>query len=124
MTIVRLFIIESRATLGQGLRLRIDAEPDLQVIGDAPDCLSALPRLSALRPAVVLVDIDCPKWDHRECATPVCQVAGRASLIILTLQDNAQTECFAARVGAAAVVIKSLPTETLLTAIREASHAS
>ena len=104
----------------KGLHMRLAAESDLSVIGEASDAQTAVDMSAALHPDVVLVDVEMPYGD----ATPnalrlICQ---QAPVIFLSMHDDALTRARAKEAGVAAFVAKSMPAEVLLEAIRQVAH--
>ncbi len=115
---IRLLIVEDQPAVRKGLHMRLAAEADLTVVGEAADCESALDLAASLRPDIVLVDVEMPHADGIATARALRAVFPQVSVIILSFQDDAQTRALAVEAGAVAFVAKSLPADTLLAAIR------
>ena len=60
---IRVLLVDDEELVRTGLRMILDAEPDLTVVGDAADGVDALARLPELTPDVVLMDIRMPRMD-------------------------------------------------------------
>ena len=118
---IRLLIVESRTAVRKGLHMRLAAESDLSVIGEAADAPTAVDMSAALHPDVVLMDVEMPHDDAT--ANAFCSICQQAPVIILSMHDDALTRARAKEVGAAAFVAKSMPAEALLEAIRQVAHA-
>ena len=98
--------------------MRLAAESDLSVIGDASDAQTAVDMSAALHPDVVLMDVEMPHDDATANALDlICQQA--PVIILLSMHDDALTRARAKEAGAAAFVAKSMPADTLLSAIRQ-----
>jgi DNA-binding NarL/FixJ family response regulator len=116
---IQLLIVEDQPAVRKGLQMRLAAESDIRVIGEALDGDSARDLATTLCPDVVLVDIDMPGMEGIATASELHSIYPQASLIILSIQDDTLTCKRAANVGAAAFVAKSLPAEILLKTIRQ-----
>jgi len=103
----------------KGLNMRLAAENDLLVIGEAADSDTALAMAIANCPDIVLVDADMVNTDGIALANILHTMCPQTSVIILSIHDDARTCRRAGDAGAAAIVVKSLPADTLLTAIRD-----
>ena len=77
---------------------------------------------TSLRPDVVLMDVDMPRLDGIATASALRLMCPQTSVIMLSFQDDVLTRRLAEQAGAAAFVAKSMPADTLLTAIRQASQ--
>ncbi len=106
----------------QGLQMRLAAEADFVVIGEAADGAAALALAVALQPDVVLMDVDMPRLDGIAAACALRSACPCASVIMLSFHDDTLTRHRAEQAGAAAFVTKSLPAAALLTAIRQVAR--
>lgn len=120
---IRLLIVADQPAMRKGLHMRLAAEPDLSVIGEALDCEAALNLTTSLCPDIVLIDADMPRDQGIATAEALHQVCPQARVIILSIHDDAQLCQRAQEAYAAAFVTKSLPAETLLTTIRQVAHS-
>jgi DNA-binding NarL/FixJ family response regulator len=117
---IRLLIVESRTAVRKGLHMRLAAESDLSVIGEASDAQTAVDMSAALHPDVVLMDGEMPHDDAT--ANALYLICQQAPIIILSMRDDALTRARAEEAGAAAFVAKAMPAEALLEAIRQVAH--
>jgi len=117
---IRILIVESQPAVRKGLHMRLVAEADLSVVGEASDGQAAVDLTAVLHPDVVLVDVEMPRSDAT--ANALCLICQQASVIILSMHDDAFTRARAKEAGAAAFVAKSMPAEALLEAIRQVAH--
>ena len=117
---IRLLIVESQPAVRKGLQMRLAAEADLSVVGEALDGQTAVDMTAALHPDVVLVDLEMPSSDTT--ANVLCLICQQAPVIILSMHDDARTRVRAKEAGAAAFVAKSMPAEMLLATIREVAR--
>jgi len=119
---IRLLIVEDQPAVRKGLLMRLAAEPDLSVVGEAPDGEAALHLVACLCPDVVLIDIEMPGMDGIDTASALRSIYPHASVVILSMHDDPLTRSRAEDAGAAAFVGKSMPADTLLTTIRQVAH--
>ena len=70
---IGVFVLEDQEIVRRGIRVLLQAEPDIQVIGEASTAASALAQIPALRPAVAVLDVRLPDGD----GVSVCRKSGR-----------------------------------------------
>jgi DNA-binding NarL/FixJ family response regulator len=121
---IRIIIVEDRAGVRQGLHMRLAAEPDMQVIGEAANGAEALDLVETLRPEVVLMDVAMPVLDGIQATCLLHQFRPEIAVIILTIHEDAVTRRRAADAGAAGFVAKCTPVDCLLDAIRDVARRS
>jgi DNA-binding NarL/FixJ family response regulator len=115
-------IADDQALLRAGFRVIIDAEPDLQVIGDAGDGWAAIDVVRRRRPDVVLMDIRMPGLDGLRAAETILSDAELTSAVVmLTTFDVERYVYEALRLGASGFLLKDAPADRLLDAIRVAA---
>lgn len=120
---LRIFIVEDQPAVRKGLRMLLEAQADLRVVGEASDCETALERATPLRPDVILMDLEMPHVDGFATAETLHLVCPQASIVLLSFRDDAPTRARAQSAGAAAFVTKAMPPEVLLTTLRRVSRA-
>ena len=85
----------------------ISADPDLQIVGDAPDGAAALEKVKQLKPDLVLLDIEMPKMDGIECLKRLKLMSPAKVIIISSIaQIGSKTSLDARKFGAADVIAK------------------
>jgi DNA-binding NarL/FixJ family response regulator len=114
----RVFIVDDHPIVRQGLALFINREADLTVCGDAEEAGSALQRIQALRPDIVLVDISLNGPDGLDLLKNLRAYDHRLPVLILSMLDETLYAERALRAGASGYIMKQEATEKVLVAIR------
>jgi DNA-binding NarL/FixJ family response regulator len=116
---VRVLIADDQALVRAGFRMILDAEDDLEVVGEASDGLAAVDAARRLKPDVVLMDIRMPELDGIEATRRVLAVDGAApKVLMLTTFDLNEYVYDALRAGASGFLLKDVPPEQLADGIR------
>jgi DNA-binding NarL/FixJ family response regulator len=102
--------------------MRLAAEPDLSVVGEAVDSEAAINLALSLCPDIVLIDADMPHSQGIATAEKLHQVCPNTRVIILSIHDDALLCKRAQDAYAAAFVTKSLPADTLINTIRQVAQ--
>jgi two-component system response regulator NreC len=115
----RVLIVDDHPVVRAGLRMLLDAEQDIEVVGEAGDVREAVFEARAQRPDVILMDVVMPGQSGIEGAPEVLGEAPDAKLLVLSMQDDPHyvREAFAA--GAAGYVLKEAADTELVNAVRE-----
>ena len=121
---IRLLIVDDQPSVRQAIRIRLAAEADMAVIGEAPDGGVALAKGMSVCPDVVLMDVEMPYMDGIAATSALRRLCPQTSVIMLSIHDDALTQTRARDAGASAFVSKSMPAETLLSAIRQVAQRS
>jgi DNA-binding NarL/FixJ family response regulator len=111
-------LVEDQALVRAGIRMVIDAQPDLTVVGEAGDGISGVHEASRLRPDVVLMDVRMPVLDGIEATRRVLALPAPPKVIVLTTYDLDEHALAAIRAGAGGFLLKDAPPEDMLAAIR------
>lgn len=118
---IRLLLADDEAMVRKGLRLVLETEDDLQVVGEATDGYEAIEEARRLRPDVVLMDVRMPRMDGVEACRQLVDESG-TKVVVLTTFDLDEHLFAAVRAGASGFLLKASPPEELVSAIR-AAHA-
>jgi DNA-binding NarL/FixJ family response regulator len=117
--VIRVLIADDQLLVRAGFRLILDAEPDIEVVGEAADGLEAVLAARETKPDVVLMDIRMPNVDGLEATRKLLD--GREdgpSVLILTTFDLDEYVYEGLRAGASGFMLKDTPPEQLVDAIR------
>lgn len=111
-------LVDDQALLRMGFRLVLEAEDDLQIVGEAGDGRSAVDQVSALRPDVVLMDVRMPGMNGIEATERIVTDHPGTRVLILTTFDLDEYAFAALRVGASGFLLKDARPQELVSAIR------
>jgi DNA-binding NarL/FixJ family response regulator len=115
---IRILLADDQALLRMGFRLILDAEADIEVVGEAGDGAAAISMAGALRPDVVLMDVRMPGTDGIQATAKVTADFPATKVLILTTYDLDEYVLAGLKAGASGFLLKDAPPEELLTAIR------
>lgn len=114
----RIVLVEDHAVLRQSLRAVLSREPDLEVVAEAQDGLEGLGVIQDTLPDLVLLDIRMPKMDGTSILREISRVSPRSRVLVLTMHDNEDFVLDAFRNGANGYILKTVPCDELIHAIR------
>ncbi|MGW6003769.1 response regulator [Oerskovia enterophila] len=117
-------LVDDQALLRMGLRLVIESEPDLDVVGEASDGQVAIEQAAALAPDVVLMDIRMPGTDGIEATRRIVLEHPSTRVLVLTTFDVDEYAFAALRAGASGFLLKNTRPEELVEAIRTVASGS
>jgi DNA-binding NarL/FixJ family response regulator len=116
---IRILLVDDQALVRAGFRMILDAEPEMEVVGEASDGREAVDQVRSLRPDVVLMDIRMPELDGLEAARRILNTNGQdvPKILMLTTFDLDEYVYEALRAGASGFLLKDTPPEQLVSAI-------
>ena len=118
---ITVVVADDQRLVRAGFRVILNAEPDISVIGEAGDGVEAVALTRRLAPAVVLLDIRMPNLDGLAAArTILAETSSRA--LMLTTFDSDEYVYAALRAGASGFLLKDVPSEHLITAVRSVAR--
>ncbi|MDN5977317.1 MAG: response regulator transcription factor [Acidipropionibacterium jensenii] len=101
-----------------GFRMVLDAQPDMEVVGEAADGVQAVAMATELEPDVVLMDIRMPRMDGLEATRQIIAGSSEARVLVLTTFDLDEYVHSALRAGASGFLLKDAGPAELLAGIR------
>src|SRR5207248_5995156 len=101
-----------------GFRMVLDAQPDMTVVGEAADGDAAVRLLRGTPADVVVMDVRMPRLDGVAATGRICQAGDRPRVLMLTTFDLDEYAFAALKAGASGFLLKDVPPEELLFAIR------
>lgn len=118
MAKTRILLADDHAILRAGLRLLLNAQPDLEVVGEADNGVKVLSLAETLRPDLILLDLTMPGLGGLDVMRALKQVVPESRVLILTMHDDESYLRQALALGAAGYVLKKAVDSELLNAIR------
>jgi DNA-binding NarL/FixJ family response regulator len=118
---IRLLIADDHPVVRDGLRAMLATQPDLELVGEATTGTQAVERARALRPDVVLMDLQMPGLDGPAAIATLRQQAPEIRVLVLTTYGTDADITRAVDAGATGYLLKDAPREQLFAAIRAAA---
>jgi two-component system response regulator NreC len=115
---VRVLIVDDHAVVRSGLRRVLDAEPDLEAVGEAPDAERAIYAAIESRPDVILLDVMMPGKSGIEGMPALLRAVPAAKVLVLSMQDDPRYVREAFDAGASGYVLKEAADTEVVGAIR------
>jgi DNA-binding NarL/FixJ family response regulator len=116
----RILIVDDHATVREGLRLVLEEEPELQIVGEAATGEKALELAVSSEPDVILMDLVLPGMSGVEAIRSIRCLDPRPQIVVLTSYASAETLREALEAGAVAYLLKDVSRDTLIRTIAEA----
>jgi DNA-binding NarL/FixJ family response regulator len=115
---IRVLLADDQSLVREGLSSLLEAQPDLEVVGEAENGKMAVERARSLRPDVVLMDVRMPVMDGVAATQAIAQQAPEVKVLILTTFDDDDYVTRAIAFGAKGYLLKDTPSNVLAQAIR------
>jgi len=119
---VRVLVVDDHPVVRAGLLGLLQAEPDLEVVGEAADGDEAITRVSSLRPDVVLMDLRMPRMDGATATARIVATDPQARVLVLTTYSTDSDILRAVEAGASGYLLKDTPRRELADAVRAAAR--
>jgi len=115
---IRVLLVDDQALMRMGFAMVLDAEDDLEVVGEAGDGVAALTQVRALSPHVVLMDVRMPGMNGIEATKQIVAEYPEVRVLVVTTFDLDEYAFAALRAGASGFLLKDAEPATLIDAIR------
>lgn len=119
---IKILIADDHPLIRQGLRVIIEAQPDLELVGEANNGEQAVQQALALHPDIVIMDLQMPVKDGLASTREIAQADPRAQVLVLTSFPDDDNVYAAIKAGAMGFLLKDSSAEYLLDAIRTVSR--
>lgn len=119
---ISVVIADDQPLVRSGLRMILETEPDIEVIGEAADGATAAGLVVAESPDVLLLDVQMPRVDGLEAMAEIAASGVSTRVLMLTTFDLDEYVYSAMRAGAAGFLLKDMPGEDIVSAVRQAAR--
>ncbi len=116
---VRILIVDDHAVVRSGLRMLLQAEDDLEPVGEAGTARDAILEARSLKPDVILLDVVMPDQSGLEVIPQLLHERPETKILVLSMQDDPQYVRQAFSAGASGYVLKEAADTDLVAAVRE-----
>jgi DNA-binding NarL/FixJ family response regulator len=116
---IRVLLVDDQTLIRQGIRLLLEMETDIQVVGQAANGRDAIEQAEALRPDVVLMDVRMPEMDGVTATRELGQRCPEVKVIILTTFEDDETVFEGLKAGARGYLLKDISSEEMAAAVRK-----
>lgn len=117
---LRILIADDHPMMRDGLRLAIEREPDMAVVGEAGDGAQAIAMYTKLRPDAVLMDLQMPKIDGLQAISAIRTLVPDAFVVVLTTFPGDARVARAISLGARSYILKLSPRAEIIATLRMA----
>ena len=118
MNKIRVLVADDHTIVREGVRILLEAQPDIEVVGEAADGQEALARVRELQPDIVLIDIAMPNLNGMEATRAIKRDYPQVQIIALTMYESDEYFFQVLNAGASGYILKKAASADLLAAIR------
>jgi DNA-binding NarL/FixJ family response regulator len=115
---IRVLIVDDHELFRKGLQMVLEAEPDIEVVGEASDGNEAIAKAEETSPDVVLMDVRMPKRSGIEATTTIKDTLPSTRILMLTISDEEADLYEAIKAGASGYLLKEISIEEVADAVR------
>ena len=119
---IKLVLADDHAVVRSGLRMLLQAQPDMEIVGEADSGIQALAQVTSLRPDIILMDIQMPGMNGIEATRQIKEVCGETAVLALTMHEDDQYFFEMLQAGASGYLPKRAAPDELVHAIRTVSR--
>jgi len=116
--VVRVLLVDDQELVRSGFRMLLDAQDDIEVVGEASDGDRAIEQAAALSPDVVLMDVRMPGMDGIEATRQIVAAQPAVRVLVLTTFDLDEYVYAALQAGASGFLLKDAPAAELVRGVR------
>ena len=119
---IRIVLADDHDILRQGLKLLLETQPDMQVVGEARTGVAAVTQTQTLQPDIVVMDISMAEMDGLEACQQIRKQQMHTQVLILTMHESEEYFLQSLRMGAAGYIVKKAAPADLCSAVRTIAH--
>jgi len=116
--VIRVLLADDHAVVRDGLRMVLEAQPDINVVGDAANGKEAVRQAEELQPDIVIMDILMSELNGIEATRKICEVNPNTRIVILTMHTSCEHVHRALKAGAEGYVLKESAGREVVNAVR------
>jgi len=120
--VIKVVVVDDHAVVRSGLRLLLDANEDIEVVGEAGNAKDAIFRARALKPDVMLLDVVMPGPSGIDVLPELLKESPETKVLVLSMQDDPSYVREAFGAGASGYVLKEAADEEVVSAVREIAN--
>jgi two-component system, NarL family, response regulator NreC len=120
--VIRVLVVDDHAVVRSGLRMLLDAEPDMETVGEAPNADRAVFEALEQRPDVVLMDLVMPGKGGIEGMPALLRAVPEAKVLVLSMQDDPRYVRESFEAGASGYVLKEAADTEVVEAVRAVAN--
>ncbi len=118
---IKLMLADDHAVVRSGLRMLLDAQPDMEIVAEAETGLETVDKVQELQPDIVLMDVEMPEMNGIEATKKIKEYAPKTAVLALTMYEDDQYFFEMLKAGASGYVPKRAAPDELVNAIRTVS---
>ncbi|HEU5012572.1 MAG TPA: response regulator transcription factor [Roseiflexaceae bacterium] len=118
MKIVRIFLADDHAVVREGLKTLINAQPDMEVVGEAADGHSAVHATGTCQPDIVIMDISMPRLNGIQATAELKRTSPHVKVLALSVHEDTSYLQELMHAGASGYVLKRAAADALIQAVR------
>ncbi|MEM9152264.1 MAG: response regulator, partial [Cyanobacteria bacterium P01_F01_bin.3] len=115
---IRILLVDDQKSIREVLRVVLDLDPEMKVVGTASDGYTAIEQVEILKPDLVLIDIEMPGMDGFSSTRSICQAVPGTKVLILSMHQSDEYVSKSLEAGAIGYLIKNTPAHELRESIR------
>lgn len=119
---IKVLLVDDHAFVRSGVRAILEFEESIEVVGEAGSGLEAIEKADALKPDLIIMDVNMPSLDGIEATRRIKSKHPSISVIVLTVNDEELFLIEAVRAGAASFLLKDSSSEQLINSIRAVAN--
>src|SRR5260370_20982151 len=115
---IHILLADDHTILRAGLKMMLNAQPDMEVVGEAQGGRHAIQEAQRVRPDIVLMDITMPDMNGIEATRQIKKILPDVKVLVLTMHENDEYVFQALRAGASGYILKEAADTDLISALR------